>query len=365
MENNTLSDKLLKDLDTAFSSDPNIDEFDFLPVLKQTDNSNPVVLENHKLGIELWAGKVIFMHGYKKLFSKSTPKVLIREFDPQELLQLTRVVLMFNADNATAWNIRKNLIQQEKYNVKDDLTFSALILSKHPKSPETFAHRKWLFLKLKDRPVTPFTKQSCVKGTTQDQVLSREMRDIVDRELEVCTSAARKYRNNYHAWTHRIWLLKTYSFSNARILESELDFTSVWMTENVSDFSGYHYRQVVLSTYHGLMEDNIEKAKILQNCRTLLRDLNSIDKSIKDFPGHETLWNHRRFIVRLLLKFAPLCEGLAPIPNNTQDIVESERQFCAPVTQHANMDQFSGEWEKTLSDKYLNWLERMLALQSL
>ncbi len=364
MENNTLGSKLLENLETAFSQDPLIDEFDFLPVLKQADNSNPILLENHKLGIELWAGKLIFMHAYEKLFPRSSPKQHIREFDSKELLQLTRAVLMFNADNATAWNIRKRLIQQEQYNVKDDLTFSALILSKHPKSPETFAHRKWLLVKLKQQTVGSFTEQSCVKGTRQDQVVSQEMQDIVNRELEVCTSAARKYRNNYHAWTHRIWLLKTYCPSNPDILESELEFTSVWMSHNVSDFSGYHYRQVVLTAYHGFMEEIIEKTKILQNCQVLLRELGSISKGIKDFPGHETLWNHRRFIVQLLLKLLPQCEGVDTDFTNIQDIIQSERQFCASVTQQASLDQFSAEWEKTLNNKYLQWLDRTVALQS-
>ncbi len=71
------------------------------------------------------------------------------------------------------------------------------------------------------------------------------------------------------------------------------------MAQNFSDYSGYHYRQVVLSTYHGFLDKSMLQSNASSCCDVLLKELGDVSNSIKDFSGHETLWNHR--FVRIIL----------------------------------------------------------------
>lgn len=62
-----------------YSSDVSIfncrDEYDFLPVLEPKNNKSPLVLQEHKLGLEAWSVKVLFQYAYHQLISwrKNTP----------------------------------------------------------------------------------------------------------------------------------------------------------------------------------------------------------------------------------------------------------------------------------------------------
>ncbi len=68
------------------------------------------------------------------------------------------------------------------------------------------------------------TSQHAARGNTQgpetgSSPLPQALLEVVDREREVCTAAALKYPNNYNAWSHRIWLLKTYCSCNRQVRE--------------------------------------------------------------------------------------------------------------------------------------------------
>ena len=45
------------------------DEYDFIPVVEPQNNCNPIVLENHKLGVQIWATKVLFSYAYAELMN--------------------------------------------------------------------------------------------------------------------------------------------------------------------------------------------------------------------------------------------------------------------------------------------------------
>ncbi|KAK3733263.1 hypothetical protein QZH41_011109, partial [Actinostola sp. cb2023] len=58
-----------------------------------------------------------------------------------ETLQFSRALLLLNSECYTVWNIRKELVIAGLLSVDDDLCFSTLVLSKYPRSAETFSHR--------------------------------------------------------------------------------------------------------------------------------------------------------------------------------------------------------------------------------
>lgn len=72
--------------------------------------------------------------------------------------------------------------------------------------------------------------------------------NLINEELNVCQLAADKSPNNYHSWTHRIWLLKKLKTLNDQykincLYMKEYDFSENWVSKHVSEFSGFHYRQ--------------------------------------------------------------------------------------------------------------------------
>lgn len=48
---------------------PPRDEYDFLPVPEPKHNRSPLVLQEHKLGIESWSVKILFQYAYNQLIS--------------------------------------------------------------------------------------------------------------------------------------------------------------------------------------------------------------------------------------------------------------------------------------------------------
>lgn len=241
---------------------------------------------------------------------------------------------------------------------QDDLKFSALVLTKHPKSPETFSHRffcvslsqkkisisvsafsskvvsrynvfpvsrKWTLTYLMEQnqnaPNNVVNALTNVSESTNEYQKSGGISQLIQIELDVCTSCAAKYPNNYNAWSHRIWLVQNFTenikavrlkvtmmnicrfhpeqslqsadlFSSLdQVLQIELQFTTDWMMRNKSDYSGYHYRQFILTTAISLQQS--VQGPICDTCSILLNELRDIGDNIEHFPGHESLWSHR------------------------------------------------------------------------
>ena len=60
----------------------------------------------------------------------------------------SRVALMVNCENHTAWNVRRSLVDAGTLCPESEMSlFLHFVLSKHPKSAEAWAYRKWLFLR--------------------------------------------------------------------------------------------------------------------------------------------------------------------------------------------------------------------------
>lgn len=75
-------------------------------------------------------------------------------------------------------------------------------------------------------------------------------------------------------------------------LLSELKTTEPWTSQHISDHSGFHYRQFLLSELHSR---HCQLAMMYQQNSTQLFifELSVICELIQSFPGHEALWYHR------------------------------------------------------------------------
>lgn len=63
-------------------------------------------------------------------------------------------------------------------------------------------------------------------------------------ELRLCERCADKNPSNYHAWTHRQWVIQ----KTPHLLSYEIFFTEKFIRKHVSDYSAFHHRQFLLKT---------------------------------------------------------------------------------------------------------------------
>ncbi|XP_013395480.1 protein prenyltransferase alpha subunit repeat-containing protein 1-A [Lingula anatina] len=321
--------RVLSDLDAAFRRHPDISEFDILPVKEPESNRSPIIVAELALGMELWSARLVYIYCYGKLMKwrshasgchllHSTRSVDAARniLEPPELLRLSRAVILINPECYSIWNIRKELLQEKHVSVYEELKLSALVLSKHPKSPETFAHRKWILSLscfgadiVDNSQIEP--NQSGNPSLRVSHIIPRvmklsteELKALINEEMRVCTMAAEKYANNYNAWSHRIWVIINLFNCNKQFIMAEYENTRSYVSMHVSDHSGFHYRQFLLS--------NAE-----QTSSILQQELDFISELISVYPGHEALWYHRRFIIHAMYNLQNISKSDAVIDTSS------------------------------------------------
>ncbi|CAO2585004.1 Protein prenyltransferase alpha subunit repeat-containing protein 1 [Lemmus lemmus] len=307
-----LVQRVVKDITNAFRRNPHIDEIGLIPCPEARYNRSPIVLVENKLGVESWCVKFLLPYVHNKLLLYRTRKQWLNK---DELTDVTCTLLLLNPDFTTAWNVRKELILSGTLSPIKDLHLGKLALTKFPKSPETWIHRRWVLQQLSQETSLP---SSVAKGNLGTVPAERTQR-IIQEEMEVCGEAAGRYPSNYNAWSHRIWVLQNVARLDLKILLDELSSTKHWASMHVSDHSGFHYRQFLLKSLisqtamdtSGLQQNSLkdepkdEEATASKEepridlTQLLEEEVEFCTDLIDSYPGHETLWCHRRHIFYL------------------------------------------------------------------
>ncbi|KAF7643749.1 hypothetical protein LDENG_00234270, partial [Lucifuga dentata] len=254
------------------------------------------------------------------------------------LVDITSTLLLLNPDFTTAWNVRKELLQCGVLHPEKDLYLGKLALTKFPKSPETWIHRRWVLQQI----LHPFsvlghsTKHQQGEPERAEAERSQPLTDRLARtlhqEMKVCSDAASRYPSNYNAWSHRIWVLQHMAKGNTKVFHDELSSMRLWVSMHVSDHSGFHYRQFLLKELMAELshapdcstgspqhrstidpsspdggslcqangelsgtdaaaeeEGQLSFSKVLE---LFHQEMELCSDLIQSFPGHETLWCH-------------------------------------------------------------------------
>lgn len=202
-------------------------------------NKSPVIHIDSHLGLESWCTPLVYKHAHKIILSVTSASgssnwIVTEQADTHHgshvkpmpnqphanhnIVKYLNCAILINPDVATFWNFRRRLIQKNRLNISREFQFSAIVLSKKPKSNDAFSYRRWLY--------------------------SFQSHESIDwnRELALCERCASKCLSNYHAWCHRQWVLQ----KAPDLLIYELRFTEKFVRKHIGDYSGYHYRQIVL-----------------------------------------------------------------------------------------------------------------------
>ena len=77
-----------------------------------------------------------------------------------------------------------------------------------------------------------------------------------------------------------------------KVLFGELHTTEHWVSKHISDHSGFHYRQFLLTSLQKQSSDLKQQFSVCYK-NLILKELTMITDLIKSFEGHEALWYHR------------------------------------------------------------------------
>ncbi|XP_044219542.1 protein prenyltransferase alpha subunit repeat-containing protein 1 [Thunnus albacares] len=353
-EVDVLVQRVVKDITNAFKRNPNIDEIGVIPCPEARYNRSPIVLVENKLGVESWCVKFLLPYVHNKLLLYRQRKHWL---DREALVDITCTLLLLNPDFTTAWNVRKELLRCGVLNPEKDLYLGKLALTKFPKSPETWIHRRWVLQQVlrQSSAVGCSGKQQQQQQQQQQgeaeqadagrsQQLSDHLARTLHQEMTVCSDAACRYPSNYNAWSHRIWVLQHMAMGNVKVFHDELSSMRLWVSMHVSDHSGFHYRQfllkeliteltelsqtptstnssspehrsnIVLSSSphhhsHAQVNGELSGAEAAGEDESQLsltavvqlfhQEMELCSDLIQSFPGHETLWSHRRHVFYL------------------------------------------------------------------
>uniref|UniRef100_A0A8V0YQ80 Protein prenyltransferase alpha subunit repeat containing 1 n=1 Tax=Gallus gallus TaxID=9031 RepID=A0A8V0YQ80_CHICK len=317
-----LVQRVVKDIRNAFKRNPDIDEIGLIPCPEARYNRSPIVLVENKLGVESWCVKFLLPYVHNKLLLYRQRKQWLNK---DELIDTTCTLLLLNPDFTTAWNVRRWVLQQ--------------------------------LIQENSLPVL------VNKGNLGAAPVERIHR-LVQEEMDVCSEAAGRYPSNYNAWSHRIWVLQNVGKLTIKILLDELSSTKYWVSMHVSDHSGFHYRQFLLKSLIGrtVNDDNTlvqnqmgnEQNSSLQTeeecegaeavCveeqsvdipRYLEEELDFCTDLIDTYPGHETLWCHRRRVFYLqhhLINKLPLLSVVVSSVDSSDETLHNSHPN--PATSH-------------------------------
>lgn len=298
------------------------------------------------------------------------------------------------ADCTKAWNLRKRYFlgnQSSQVELIRELHLCRMVHSIHPKSCETFAHRRWILSQLFTtvlRPdITPASSCDdlckCVKYTSV-----KEWFDIVQLELDACKLAGELQTSNYNAWSHRLWvinfclvgLMKSCLQSNsnncsgssmhgeiAKFLIADLENLLKFSEKHVSDISVLYSLVSALyqCTTFVLTKNKLDDPQYQKITSLWLSLLHHNTRMIGLYDdGHEALWVHRRNLFIFFRKSVlhdNTCSGKL-LSNGSEIIrneftIEKEREIWTELCKSSSQNR---ETQKKFAQQHLSFIEKFL-----
>lgn len=413
------AEKILSDIENVFKKDLNLASFEIIPA-EDNENKSPVFHEENSLGLATWCIQPLYCYVYNRLLDLR--QNYHRREEPTTISRWLLGALLLNPDMSTFWNMRRELMRNGRLDPLQELRFVNVVLYHKAKCFEAFSYRRWL-LKL---------------ILIENKEPTHDVDTLLHNEIQITTVAANRYGNNCHAWSHReqiLSMLEALSTGNFNsFLENEWEESTRWCNLHISDYSGFSYRQFLLKRLllrkyqpeQHKSPQEIQKRRdiIIDFVKTATRGCNDVfllrDETCKDvldllhgaiatkglekkfehtmvnlsywaedciineelinnFPGHDALWYHRRFLVFSMIAlnnsyknfFSYKTDSLNSLQtlrsvnenskvmnkNMSQSLLEIA--FCSKTKQLVDEAKRFGSYHNYLAERFCNYLAHM------
>lgn len=206
------------------------------------------------------------------------------------LLRASSVLLLANPAHSTALNARKRLVTSGQRDARQELDFTAVLLSEQQacKSSLLWHHRRWLLRQLHSThpDISVDGLDSCVVPIAELRV-----------ELALTAQACEAYRRNYFAWNHRLHCARNFRPHGVNghdnvveLVDGELATVHGWIDRHVSDHTAMHYACELVTVYEDVSGSPARMQRTLQHAVS----------AVAAFPNHEALWCYLRRICCML-----------------------------------------------------------------
>jgi len=234
--------------------------------------------------------------------------------------RVSRLGLMAQPEDYRIWNVLKH----PRLDPMRELKFGYFILTRHSRSSETFCHLRHV------------TRRACSDAT-------QSVSSICTRGFAECAGAASRYHGNYHAWDHRRFLVSLLVDAGedkaevGAMIQKELDGVKAWQSSRVSDACPFKYRLFLVEIRSKARLDGLKF--------DFGEELLELNRLMRVYPGHETLWNHRRDLMELARRDDPASFDV---------LVERDDEFL-----HGLQAKAKNDWEMMLHDRYVKFSETL------
>ncbi|GAB1869598.1 Geranylgeranyl transferase type-2 subunit alpha [Camponotus japonicus] len=186
-----------------------------------------------------------------------------------ELLLITKRMLLSNSDIYTLWNIRREVFQNNKWTdeeykqlLENEMSLTENCLKDNPKSYSVWHQRCWVVEQMSE----PDWK----------------------RELSLCAKCLNIDERNFHCWDYREFIVQKAGISN----EEEFEFSTTKILNNFSNYSSWHYRSRILYKMFGT---TLEEIPIIDE--KYREELDLVMNATFTDPNDTSAWFYQRWLL--------------------------------------------------------------------
>ncbi|XP_032686698.1 geranylgeranyl transferase type-2 subunit alpha isoform X2 [Odontomachus brunneus] len=241
-----------------------------------------------------------------------------------ELLSITKHMLLSNPDIYTLWNIRREAFKKNKWDeeeykqmLEDEMSLTESCLRANPKSYSVWHQRHWVI----------------------EQMFEPDWK----KELALCAKCLNLDERNFHCWDYREFIVQKAEIPNNK----ELEFSNTKILNNISNYSSWHYRSRILYKMFGTASEEIpiEDEKYRE-------ELDLVINATFTDPNDTSAWFYQRW---LLDKHVTICRlWRAYIKKDIAIVILDNNMLIKPISLslRVNSKNVDVQWQSYPDEKF-------------